>query len=369
MSSSCSADKHSREIREIRVEPRSAATFFRPLARTLCTSIVLGGMLLSSVGAQTRPPAEASNPSPAAKAAAGGRTVVARVNDQEIYKEDVDQALAPVAKQQPISADQMPQFQAAMLAQLISQKLILELIKEQNLLATPEEIDAQVDQLSDQLKVQKVSLSQYMRKMGLTRATLRNRTGNQISIQKLLNQFGPEDRLQEYFKQNARQFDGTELRVSHILLRPRATGSQAEMDEIRAQAVKIKAGIDAQTMTFAEAARQYSAGPSRTEGGDLGFIGRKVPMVEAFNRAAFNLEKGQVSEPVATPFGVHLITVTDVRPGGKALADVRNEVTLQFSQWIIDQLIEKQIEKAKIEFNESFPHYKPGTRELAAARK
>jgi peptidyl-prolyl cis-trans isomerase C len=293
--------------------------------------------------------------------------VVARVNDQSIYKEEVDQALAAVVKQRQIDADQMPRFQAAMLAQLISQRLVFDLIKEQNLIATSEEIDAQVEHLTNQLKVRKILLSQYMRQLGLTRATLRTRLGNEISLKKLLNHYGPEDRLQEYFKQNARQFDGTELRVSHILLRPRGTGSQGEMDEMLAQAKKIKSQIDAGSITFAEAAKKYSAGPSRTEGGDLGFIGRKGPMVEAFNRAAFSLEKGQVSEPVATDFGIHLITVTDVRPGGKALADVRNQVEAQFSQWIIDQLIEKQIERAKIEFNENFPHYNPGTRELAAA--
>jgi parvulin-like peptidyl-prolyl isomerase len=92
-------------------------------------------------------------------------------------------------------------------------------------------------------------------------------------------------------------------------------------------------------------------------------------MHEAFNRAAFDLQQGEISEPVATIFGVHLITVTEVKPGGKTLEEVRSQVMQDFNQWLVDQLIEEEIKKAKIEFNENFPHYKPGTRELAATEK
>ena len=68
-------------------------------------------------------------------------------------------------------------------------------------------------------------------------------------------------------------------------------------------------------MTFADAAEKYSAGPSRAKGGDLGFIPRHGIMVEPFARAAFVLAKGEISPPMATVFGIHLITVTDVKPG------------------------------------------------------
>lgn len=299
----------------------------------------------------------------------GDRTVVARVNDQPIYKADVDRALTGLTSGQQINPAQLPQFQAAMLAQLISQRLVFEFIKEKDLVATPQEIDEQIDQLSSRLKAQGNSLTQYMRQVGLSRAGLRNRVANEVSVKKLLDKYGPEETVQAYFKRHARQFDGTQLRVSHILLRPKASGNQAEMNEVRAKAEQIKADIESGKITFADAAKQHSAAPSRTERGDLGFIRKEGPMVEAFNRAAFKLEPGQVSDPVATPFGMHLITVTDVKPGGKSLDEVRSEVMKAFSQWLIDQLIEQQIKTAKIEFNEDFPHYKPGTRELAAVEK
>ncbi len=335
----------------------------------LCASVFLCGIFSMIATAQQKRSSTNASTSASGTSSTGGRMVVARVNDQPIYKEEVDRALDAITKRQPINPDQLDELQAATLAQLISQRLVFDCIKDQELLATSQEIDAQMDQIEDQLKAQKSSLTALMRQTGLSRGTLRSRIGNEVSLQKLVNKYGPEERVQAYFKRHARQFDGTELRVSHILLRPNGGGSQAETNEVRAEAGKIKAEIESGKITFADAAKKYSAGPSRSEGGDLGFIRREGPMAEAFNRAAFDLEQGQVSEPVATTFGVHLITVTEVKSGGKTLDEVRGKVTPAFTQWLVDQLIEQQIKKVKIEFNENFPHYKPGTRELAAAEK
>ncbi len=63
-------------------------------------------------------------------------------------------------------------------------------------------------------------------------------------------------------------------------------------------------------LTFEEAAKKFSKCPSRVEGGDLGFFGRNM-MVKEFETVAFNLNKGEISEPVQTQFGWHLIQVYD----------------------------------------------------------
>jgi parvulin-like peptidyl-prolyl isomerase len=90
-----------------------------------------------------------------------------------------------------------------------------------------------------------------------------------------------------------------EVRASHIL-----TESKEKIDELRTQ---ILGGKD-----FAHVARKNSLCPSGAEGGDLGFFGRGR-MVPEFEEAAFSLPVGQVSEPVKTQFGWHLIVVTDQR--------------------------------------------------------
>ena len=88
-----------------------------------------------------------------------------------------------------------------------------------------------------------------------------------------------------------------EVRASHILVKTE--------EEAKKLYDEIKAGKD-----FAEAAGEVSLCPSGQAGGDLGFFGKGM-MVKPFEDAAFSLEKGELSQPVQTQFGWHLIHVTD----------------------------------------------------------
>lgn len=88
-----------------------------------------------------------------------------------------------------------------------------------------------------------------------------------------------------------------QVRASHILVDTKA----------QAQGLKnrIEGGED-----FSQIAKQFSKCPSGQRGGDLGYFGRGQ-MVPEFETAAFNLPKGEISEPVETDFGWHIIKVTD----------------------------------------------------------
>ena len=88
-----------------------------------------------------------------------------------------------------------------------------------------------------------------------------------------------------------------EIRASHILVK-----TEDEANELYDE---IKAGKD-----FAAAAAEVSLCPSGASGGDLGYFGKGM-MVKPFEDAAFALNVGELSKPVQTQFGWHLIVVTD----------------------------------------------------------
>lgn len=88
----------------------------------------------------------------------------------------------------------------------------------------------------------------------------------------------------------------TEVRASHILVK-----TEQEAKDLFNE---IQNGKD-----FAEIAEEKSLCPSGQNGGDLGFFGKGM-MVKPFEDAAFNLEVGEISQPVETQFGWHLIQLT-----------------------------------------------------------
>src|SRR5205823_4431980 len=105
------------------------------------------------------------------------------------------------------------------------------------------------------------------------------------------------------------------------------------------------------------------------QGGDLGFIPRHDVMEEAFSQAAFSLANGEISRPIVTSFGVHLIRVTDQKPGNKDWHDARQELREPASRALLDTLVAQERSKAKIAFTGLVPHFKPGTKELATPEK
>ena len=109
--------------------------------------------------------------------------------------------------------------------------------------------------------------------------------------------FGGLGAFANYFNPN---LDVHEVRASHILVKTRP------------EAVKIKKEIESGQISFEDAAREYSLCPSGQNSGDLGYFNRKQ-MVQQFSDTAFDLKVGQISDPVGTKFGWHIIKTTGKR--------------------------------------------------------
>ena len=124
-----------------------------------------------------------------------------------------------------------------------------------------------------------------------------------------------EEEAEAYYNDNKSEFQEPErVSAKHILME-----SEEEIKEVRA---KIVAG----EMTFEEAAREKSTCPSSAQDGNLGEFSRGM-MVPEFEQAAFELEVGEVSEPVKTQFGFHLIKVEKkIEASTKSFEEVKDQV-------------------------------------------
>ncbi|ARC87236.1 peptidylprolyl isomerase [Rhodovulum sp. MB263] len=114
-------------------------------------------------------------------------------------------------------------------------------------------------------------------------------------------------------------------------------------DEAQAIEAQLKDGAD-----FAELAKEKSTGPSGPNGGDLGWFSEGM-MVQPFEEAVTVLEPGEVSAPVQTQFGWHVIKLYETRlKDAPRLADVRGELVQQIQRDAMEAALEKYTEEAEV---------------------
>jgi parvulin-like peptidyl-prolyl isomerase len=292
------------------------------------------------------------------------RVVVATVGDEPVYVAEVDRLLDKVRREQKVNPPALPVLRAQVLAEIVDRRLVLAYAKRKKSGATAAEVDAALAGLKSQLESQGSSLERFLEGRAIGQADLRRQITWNLTWEKYLARYVTDARLESHFKAHRREFDGTQVSVSHILLRPEADDGPAAIPDLVKQAEAIRQEITSGKLSFAEAAVKHSAGPSGKEGGRLGLIARRGTMVEAFSRAAFALEVGQVSPPVTTRFGVHLIRCDEIKPGSKQWTEVREELEKALARELLDRLARSQQSYTPVKFTGKAPYFKPGTREL-----
>jgi peptidyl-prolyl cis-trans isomerase D len=137
--------------------------------------------------------------------------------------------------------------------------------------------------------------------------------------------------LRGFYDDNQDKFGLPEQRkASHILILVSQDADESAVAEAKAKIDAIAERL-AQGEAFADLAKEASQDPGSAEnGGDLGFFGRGV-MDPAFEAASFSLQAGEVSEPVRSSFGFHLIKVAEVKSGDvKPFAEAKAEIEREY---------------------------------------
>ncbi|HEX38235.1 MAG TPA: hypothetical protein ENG70_05200 [Candidatus Cloacimonetes bacterium] len=235
---------------------------------------------------------------------------------------------------------------------LIEEKLIAEKAEREDITATEPEIEMQLDRIIQNIIAQFPTYEQFMQVLqqeGLTLDGLKDMYRDQIKIQVVRDKLLQQEvfanlNVAEYEKRNY-----YETHLDSLPKRPRmvkiaeisvetGVGDKSLSDayeKIEKIQDELKKGTD-----FEELAKEYSACPSAAQGGDLGYFARGS-MVKEFEDAAFALNVGEVSEPVLTEFGYHLIRVDDIRDGEIKARHILVEVNMsEEDQEIARKMIE-----------------------------
>ena len=154
--------------------------------------------------------------------------------------------------------------------------------------------------------------------------------------------------IKDYYKKHINDFKiPTMVKARHILIKPKDKSIEADkealkkIEKIREMALK---GAD-----FGKLAKKYSQGPSAKNGGELGWF-KRGEMAPEFEKVAFSLKKGEISKPVRTKFGWHIIQVEDIKKGRtKTLKEVKNE--------IIKILGKKKVEQKMAEIEKKYGNF------------
>ncbi len=302
-----------------------------------------------------------AKPEPAAKSA-----VAAMVGDDPVEVAEAQRMMDLIFpdKKKP-AGDLLPMAQAQVLEEIVNRRLVLAYARRVGDAPGAEELAKAKKALQIRLAAQGRKVSDVLKTESITPAELDERVLWRLVWDRYLAKYRTPERRESWFQKHHRDLDGTQLVVSQILLRPADGAGPKEIEDLEKQAESIRAEITSGRIDFAAAARKYSAGPSAKQDGRIGKIGRQGPMWESFSRAAFELNAGQISRPLRSPFGVHLIRCNEVVPGTKKVSDLTAPIDEALAKELLEKLSDLERKHTQVKYTSAWPHFKPGTRELA----
>lgn len=259
-------------------------------------------------------PARAPAPA-AAKAQAGAADpALATVNGEEIRQSEIanllDQFMIP-----PGSEERAYQNAVEL---LVNTKLLAQFLEQQRITVNEQEIDQGVARVEQQITQQGMDLASALSESGTTLPQFRDRIARTLQWEKFVTSRATDAELKKYAEANRDYFNNTLVRASHILVSVEPDATEEAKQQARQKIEAIKQQIDSGQISFADAANKFSEDPgnqAKPSGGDLDFFPRKGHFIEPFAVAAFGMQSGQISDPVETEYGFHLIQVTDRREG------------------------------------------------------
>ena len=321
--------------------------------RNMIFLICLFAALCYAIPAQENKPAESKATTAAQDA--GSDLVVARISGEPITEKQVASAIEQMSRQRPMTPDQMKQRNTILFKDALDNLTAISLLKSQakqlNLTVDKAKLDQQMQDISKRFPSQE-EFQKAMASQGLTESELRKNVEESMGLQLVIDQAAKDAatatdaEVQKFYDDNSEKFPMPEqVHAAHILLRVDQKNTPEQKAEIKKKLEDIRADIEANKVTFSDAAAQYSQDTSNAKnGGDLGFF-QKGQMVKPFEDAAFATQPGTLSQIVETQFGFHIIKVLERKPAGKATFEQVKPAIKQY----LDQLNRQKVTQKYLE--------------------
>jgi peptidyl-prolyl cis-trans isomerase SurA len=277
------------------------------------------------------------------------------------HAERVDKILATVDGE-PITVYQLKQFthdsirgrqlsasmdQASLLDALITDTLIKKEVSDKGIVVRDEDIDRYIDAIKERNNLDEEKLKTALAGQGLSMESYRAQIREEIEREQLVTReirgkvsVTPED-VQRYYEAHLSEYSTpSRVQVAHIVFRLDADAPPDKVAAVTAKAQEVYERIE-KGADFAEMAKQYSEDPSGANGGDLGWF-KQGELLDSLEKAAARLKVGEVSEPVRSKVGLHLIKL-EGREG--AAHQSLDELSDQIKQQLYNAALEERFQK------------------------
>ncbi len=246
--------------------------------------------------------------------------VVATVNDEVITWSELMSVISIEGKQFLENAsksekkERIKELERPFLKNMIEMKLQLQEARKMGINVGNAEIDGAIGEIRKKYNLSDEALMKSLESEGITMKDYRSRLTEQILMTKVVNSAIKSNivitdrEIEEYYANNQERYSGEEKVKIRQILFP-ATGDDSKRAAIEGKARDIIEKIN-KGEEFSRLAVEFSEGPSREFGGDLGYVGRGSALKE-IEDVAFTLKKDEVSKPFWSPAGLHIIKIED----------------------------------------------------------
>lgn len=253
--------------------------------------------------------------------------IVAVVDQTVITEQELESRIATVTAQLKKQGAELPDealLRKQILERLISDTLQIQYAAQTGLKVEDSQLDKTIERIADQNNLTLTEFSEALTRDGISMRKFRNDIRNEITLARLREREVEgrvnvtESEVDNYLTNQSNSGESLdEFEISHILIRTPEEGATEEIQKAKAKVEEAIKALSAGT-SFAKVSASYSDAPNALEGGNLGWKkGSQMPNL--FLETLKNLQIGEVSEPIRSPNGYHILKLTNKRGGNSPL--------------------------------------------------